>query len=195
MANVDRPAGFKPVGHLNGSPWNGKATMYYVPSTDSTAIFMGDAVSSAGAADASGKYPTVAQAAAAAVIRGVVVGFSDQPYVAVDTSNLNRMYRPASVAMYVLVVDDPDVIFEIQEDNTGNDISAAMVGLSTDIEVGAGDTANGMSGMELDSSDTATALGQCKILRVTNREDNALGTNCKFDVLIIEHEMRIATDV
>ncbi len=195
MANVDRPAGFKPVGHLNGSPWNGKATMYYVPSTDSTAIFMGDAVSSAGAADASGKYPTVAQAAAAAVIRGVVVGFSDQPYVAVDTSNLNRMYRPASVAMYVLVVDDPDVIFEIQEDNTGNDITAAMVGLSTDIEVGAGDTANGMSGMELDSSDTATALGQCKILRVTNREDNALGTNCKFDVLIIEHEMRIATDV
>jgi len=193
--NTDRPAGFKPVGHLNGSPWNGKATMYYVPSTDSTAIFMGDAVSSAGAADASGKYPTVAQAAAAGVIRGVVVGFSDQPYVAVDTSNLNRMYRPASVAMYVLVVDDPDVIFEVQEDNIGNDITAAMVGLSTDIEVGAGDTANGMSGMELDSSDTATALGQCKILRVTNREDNALGTNCKFDVLIIEHEMRIATDV
>ena len=195
MANVDRPRGFSPVGHLNGNPWNGKATMYYVPSTDNTAIFKGDAVKSAGSADTSGKYPTVAQAAATNVIRGVAIGFSDQPYISVDTSNLYRMYRPAATAMYVLVVDDPDVIFEIQEDNADNDIDAAMIGLSTDIAVGAGDTSNGMSGMELDSSDTATALGQCKILRVTNREDNALGTYCKFDVLIIEHEMRVATDV
>lgn len=195
MANVDRPAGFKPVGHLNGSPWSGKATMYYIPAADGTAVFMGDAVKSGGSADASGKYPTVIQAAATDAVRGVVIGFSDQPYVAVDTSNLNRMYRPASTAMYCLVVDDPDVIFEVQEDNVGNDIDADMIGLSTDIAVGSGDTANGMSGMELDSSDTATAAGQCKILRVTNREDNDLGTNCKFDVLLIEHEMRAATDV
>ena len=195
MANVDRPAGFKPVRHLNGNPWNGMANMYYVPVGDSTALFMGDAVKSEGSADATGKYPTVIQAAATDAIRGVVIGFSDQPYIATDTTNLNRMYRPASTAMYVLVVDDPDVIFEIQEDNVGNDIDADMIGLSTDIAVGSGNTANGMSGMELDSSDTATGEGQCKLLRVSNREDNALGTHCKFDVLIIEHEMRSSTDV
>lgn len=195
MANIDRPAGFKPVGHLNGNPWNGKANMYYIPSSDGTAVFKGDAVKSAGSADTTGKYPTVAQAAAGDAIRGVVIGFSDQPFIAVDTSNLYRMYRPASTAMYALVVDDPDVIFEIQEDNAGNDIAATMIGLSTDIAVGSGDTSNGMSGMELDSSDTATAAGQCKLLRVSNREDNALGDYCKFDVLIIEHEMRSSTDV
>ncbi len=195
MANIDRPRGFKPVGHLNGASWNGKATMYYVPATDSTAMFIGDPVVSAGAADATGKYPTVAQAAAGDVIRGVVIGFSDQPYLAMDTSDKNRSYRPASTAMYCLVVDDPDVIFEIQEDNDSNNITAAMIGLSTDIVVGSGDTASGMSGVELDSSDTATAAGQCKILRVSNRDDNALGTHCKFDVLIIEHEMRSSADV
>jgi len=71
-----------------------------------------------------------------------------------------------------------------------------MVGLSTDIAtVGTGSTTTGKSAMELDSSDTATALGQCKILRVSNRENNALGTYCKWDVLIVEHEMLIATDV
>ena len=195
MANEDRAGGFKPVRHLNGVPWNGKATWYYIPATDGTAMFKGDAVKSAGSADASGKYPTVTQAAATNVVRGVVIGFSDQPYIAIDTSDLYANYRLASTAKYCLVVDDPDVIFEIQEDNVGNDIDADMMGLSTDIAVGSGNTTSGLSAMELDSSDTATALGQCKILKVTNKEDNALGTYCKFDVLIIEHEMRAATDV
>ncbi|WP_456442282.1 hypothetical protein, partial [Psychroserpens sp.] len=74
MANLDRPAGFKPVKNLNGSPWNGKANVYYIPSTDDTAIFIGDAVKSAGSADATGMYPTVAQAAAGDTIRGVIIG-------------------------------------------------------------------------------------------------------------------------
>ena len=196
MANLDTPFGFKPVGHLLGAPWNGKANVYYIPATDSTATFIGDAVKSAGSADASGKYPTVAQAAAGNVIRGVVIGFGDNPNVMTRPDSPNATHRLASTAMYVLVVDDPFVIFEIQEDNASNDMDADMVGLSTDIAtVGTGSTTTGKSAMELDSSDTATALGQCKILRVSNREDNALGTYCKWDVLIVEHEMLIATDV
>lgn len=196
MANVSKIHGFTPVKHLNGMPWNGKARMYYIPVGNAAAIFKGDAVKSAGSADATGKYASIAQAAAGDAIRGVVTGFSDQPFVSVDTSNLYRNYCPATTAMYALVVDDPDVIFEIQEDNVGNDIGAAMIGLATDIAtVGTGDTANGKSAMLLDSSDTATAAGQCKLLGVSNREDNNLGTACKFDVLIIEHEMRLSTDV
>lgn len=196
MANFDTPFGFKPVRHLSGAPWNGKVNSYYVPATDSTAMFKGDAVKSAGSADASGKYPTVAQVAAGEVIRGVIVGFGDNPHTMTRPDDLNISYRVASTAMYVFVIDDPFVIFEIQEDNATNDMDADMVGLSTDIAtVGTGSAVTGKSAMELDSSDTATALGQCKILRVTNREDNALGAYCKWDVLIVEHEMLIATDV
>lgn len=193
MANIDRPAGFRPVGHITGHSC-GKANMYYVPASDGTAIFIGDAVKTAGSADATGKYPTVAQAAAAEAIRGVAIGFSDQPNIAVDTSDLYRKYRPASTAMYVLVMDDPGVIFEIQEDNNTEDMEAADVGATCDIVVGAGDTDNGMSGMELDSSDGgSTSSQQCLVLRVTNREDNELGAYCKWDVLINDHELSSAT--
>jgi len=195
MANLDTPFGFKPVKHLSGAPWNGKINTYYVPVGDGTALFKGDAVKSAGSADATGKFPTVTQATAAAAIRGVVVGFGDNPYVMTHPDTPNRDYRPASTAMYAFVVDDPFVIFEIQEDSVGNSIGADMVGLSTDITVGSGSTSTGKSAIELDSSDTATAAGQCKILRVVDREDNALGTNCKWEVTIIEHEMLSATDV
>jgi len=196
MANLDTPFGFKPVKHLLGTPWNGKTNVYYVPSTDGTAIFKGDAVKGAGSADATGKFPSVAQAAAGDLIRGVVVGFGDNPYTMLHPDTPNRDYRPASTAMYVFVVDDPFVIFEIQEDSTGNNLAAAQVGLSANVVVGTGSTATGKSAMELDSSDTATdTTGQCKILRVVDREDNALGTNCKWEVLIVEHELLVATDV
>jgi len=196
MANVDRQCGFTPVRHLNGMPWNGKARMYSVPVGNAAAIFVGDAVASTGSADSTGKYPGIVIAATTAAVRGVVIGFSDQPYVNFDTSNLYRNYCPATTAMYALVVDDPDVIFEVQEDNVGNDMDADMVGLSADFIVGSGSTTTGKSAMELDSSSTAAAPGgPCRILGVSNKEDNALGTYCKWDILFTEHELRQTADV
>jgi hypothetical protein len=197
MANSDTPFGFKPVKHLSGSPWNGKANVYYIPASDGTAVFKGDAVKLVGAADATGKFPTVAQAAATDAICGVVIGFADNPHVMIHPDTPNRDYRPADTAMYALVVDDPYVIFEVQEDSVGNSITAAMVGLATDIVVGSGSTSTGKSAMELDSSDTATAAGQCRIMRLVNREDNALGDHAKWEVLIAEHQFlsTISTDV
>jgi hypothetical protein len=157
-------------------------------------MFIGDAVVLAGSADTSGKYPTIEQAVAADEnIVGVVIGFGLQPQVMGNPDNPNMKYRAASTAMYALVVDDPFVIFEIQEDSVDNYITADMVGLATDITNGAegtGSTTTGHSTMELDSSDTATAAGQCRILRAVNREDNALGNHCKWEVLIAEHAYR-----
>ena len=195
MANSDAPSGFKPIKHLNGNPWNGKVNVYYIPATDGTATFIGDAVKSAGSATSDGLYPTVAQAAAGDAIRGIVIGFSDQPYVSVNTDNLNEKYRAASVARYAFVVDDPDVIFEVQEDSVGGSIAAASVGLSCDFVVGSGSTVTGKSAMEVDSSDVGTAAGQFKLLRVSNKVGNELGNYCKWEVLFREHEMLAATDV
>lgn len=195
MANLDIPAGLKPVKHLNGSPWNGQANVYYVPATDSVAIFKGDAVKSAGAADATGKYPTVAQAAAGDAIRGVVIGFGEMPQIMINPTNPDRTHRPASTAMYVMVIDDPTVIFEIQEDSVGAALTAANVGQSADLVVGSGVAITGKSGMELDSSSSAATACTCKILRAVNREDNELGNQCKWEILIAEHEMKLATGV
>ena len=197
MANSDTPFGFKPVKHMNGSPWNGKANVYYIPASDETATFKGDLVKLAGSADATGKFPSVAQVAAGDAACGVIIGFGDNPNVMIHPDNPNRDYRPASTAMYCLVVDDPYVVFEVQEDSVANSIAVTMVGLATDVVVGTGSTTTGKSAMELDSSDTATAAGQCRIMRLVNREDNALGDHAKWEVLIAEHQFlsTISTDV
>jgi len=169
--------------------------MYYCRSDYATALFIGDTVKSGGSADTLGKYATIEASGAGGNIRGVVIGFSDQPYVAFDADNLYRKYKPASTAMYCLVVDDPDVIFEIQEDNADNDIDADMVGLNTDVVATAGNTGSGISGYELDSSGTGTGTAQCRILGLVDREDNALGTHAKWEVLINEHELKSVTGV
>lgn len=196
MANTDRPFGFKPVKHLIGASWNGKANVYYIPSSNATALFKGDAVKSTGSADTTGKYPGVVQAAAGDTIRGVIIGFGEDPHIMIKADSPNRVHCPISTEMYCLVVDDPFVIFEIQEDSVGAALAVTEIGLSTNITVGSGNTTTGLSAMELDSSDTGTdTSGQCKLLRIVDREDNALGDNCKWEVLIVEHELLTATDV
>jgi len=197
MANQDSPSGLKPVKHLNGNPWNGVANMYSIPVGNAAAIFIGDAVVSEGSADATGKYPSIAgYVSGGGNLRGVVIGFSDQPFMAFDTSDLDRKYCPATTAMYALVVDDPDVIFEIQEDNDSGGLAATEVGGNADIAVTAGNTASGISGMELDSSGVSTtAEAQLRIMGVVNREDNELGDYCKWLVKINEHELRSTTGV
>jgi len=191
MANSDIPSGFKPVKTLNGAAWNGQANVYYIPATDAVAMFKGDAVKSAGSADATGMTPTVAQVAAGDAVRGVIIGFGTDPNIMINPDSPNAVHRAASTAMYCLVVDDPNVIFEVQDAGTA---AAVNVGLSADIVVGTGSTVTGKSGMEVSGTKAAT-VATCKCLRLVNREDNALGANAKWEILFGEHEMRLATGV
>ena len=195
MANVDKPRGFEPVQYLNGNPWNNKFNIYYVPATDSTAIFVGDAVTHAGSADPLGRYPSVAQAAAGTgnKIVGVAIGFGLQPQIVVDPTDLEAKYRVASTERYVAVVDDPNVIFEIQEVSGGTALTVAAVGLNTPLVVGTGSTLTGMSGMELNNAGEVATTEQLRILRLAPREDNELGEHAKWWVLINEHEFRLQT--
>jgi hypothetical protein len=186
MANADRPNGLRPVKHLNGSPYNGQANKYYIASGDGTATFIGDLVKLAGSASADG-YPTVVQGTAGAAAVGVVVGF------AADPTNLNTpQYRAASTARYVLVADAPDLIFEIQADDVGTTLAVTDVGLTCDVVVAAGSTTTGASGMELDSSDAATAptTANCRIMGFVDRADNEIGVaNQKVLVMINNHQL------
>ena len=195
MANTDAAFGFKPVGHALGLDWTQCVNPYYFAAGESTATFKYDLVSLAGSSDTLGEYPTIAQTAAAGAILGVVIGFSNTPYISADVTNLARKYRPASTAMYGWVVDDPFVIYEAQEDSDTNDMDADMVGLATDIAVGSGNTTTGISAMELDSSDTATGAGQMRILGLVRRGTNALGSYAIWRCMINEHQLRTGTDV
>jgi len=185
MANTDTPFGLKPIKHLDGSPWNGKFNVYYLPATDGTATFRGDVVVRAAGADTTGRYPTVAQAAATDIyIVGVIIGFGLTPEIMANADNLAYKYRVASTAMYCAVVDDPSVIFEAQEDGT---MAYTAVGQNCDITVGSGDTSTGLSAMEIDSSDAKNTTAQLRVLRLVDRPDNAIGANACWEVMIVEH--------
>lgn len=186
MANVSRVNGLRPVKHLNGSPYNGQANWYFIPSTDSTAVFLGDPVKLAGSASADG-YPTVAQAAASNVALGVVVGFKPDP------TNLNvPIYRAASTNRYVLVADAPDIVYEVQSNGT---TVAADVGLNANITVGAGSTTTGASGVQLDDASKATtATLPLKIIGFVDRIDNDItSANAKVLVTINNHQYTSGT--
>lgn len=188
MANVDRPNGLSPIRHLDGSAYNGQVNRYFIPATDATAMFVGDAVKSAGSADSDG-VPTVAQAAAGDTLRGVIVGFEPDP------DNLSRNYRAASTARYVLVADAPDIVFEVQEDSVGAALAATNVGQNADIVVGAGNTTSGASGMELDSSTAVATTAQLRILGFSQAPKNEIGDNAKLEVVINEHELKSTVGV
>jgi hypothetical protein len=198
MANTSRPNGLRPVATLNGAPWNGQVNQYLIPSTDGTAVYVGDLVKSGGTAGAAGVVvngqdvegmPTVARCAAGDTARGVVVGFLP------NQSDLTILHRVASTNRIALVVDDPNVVFEIEEDALGAALAAADVGENADVVATAGSSTTGQSGMVLDSSDHKTATAQLRILGFVKRADNAIGANAKVLVLINEHEFKSTSGV
>lgn len=192
MANIDAPFGLRPVRHKNGLPYNGSGQLYYVPASDSTAIYVGDPVIVNGSADAAGIPGCIrATNAGGNYISGVVVGV--MPLMgAGGTGRDATTYRAASTERYVMVEDSPDVIFEIQTTGT---LAAADVSLNADLTGTGGSTVSGLSSTKLDTSTKATTNTlQLKILRVVQRPDQVLGdTNVRAEVMINLHTQRDLT--
>jgi len=194
MANTDTPMGFKPVRYLNGSAYDGKARVCYVPATDSTAIGLYDLVTPAGESSSDGKYLIVARSAATETdILGSVIGFGTTPHMAFDPDTLSRSYRPASTAMYVWVADDPDLLFVAQDDGDTTTLATTDVGRNLDIVVANCSTTTGLSAMELDASDIKDATAQIRIEGVYDEPGNTAGANCKWLCRINEHAYRNTT--
>lgn len=168
MANADTPFGLRPIGNLNGAPYNGGLVKVAFGTGNAVATFIGDLVRLEGDADTDGN-PTVDQFAAADTAAfGVVVAFEP------DRTNLERKHRLASTARTAYVVPcDAGQLFVIQADE---DIVAADIGNTADIVVGSGNTTSGISAMELDSSDIGTGLN-LQIVALYPSPDNAMGEN------------------
>lgn len=177
MANAIVARGLIPVRMADGSPYNGAVDMFYVPASDSTALYEGDPVTLAGSADAAG-VATVARTAASATITGAVVGFA-------DATSMTAGFRAASTAAYVLVAHGQDLLFEIQEDAVGGAIAAADIGLNADIIVAAGSAYGKTSGVMLDTSTKATTVTlPLRIRGLAQRPDNELSANAKVLVTL-----------
>jgi len=182
MPNVSKIRGFVPVKHATGAPYNGQANVYFVPASDSTALFVGDPVVLAGDASVEG-VATVTKASASGPALGVVVGVINtklDPVSGKMTSGSISLdtpqYRPASTAQFILVADAPDLIYEV-EAATGSNAAytylSADVGLNVGHTTVAGSTATGNSNAALDMSTKATtATLPWKILGAVIRPDN-----------------------
>lgn len=184
MANTDNAFGLKPVQHRNGAPYNGAFRLYSTVTTDATAIYIGDPVILSGTSSTiNGKiYSDVDQAATGDVITGVVIGV--QPV----TQDSTR-YRAASTARLLMVADDPELLFEIQEVSGGTALTANDAGLNANFVVAAGSTVTGLSGVELNNATEATTNTlDLHIVGPVQREDNAIGEHCKWLVTINRHQ-------
>lgn len=184
MSSVSRISGFRPVKTVTGAPYNGAANVYFVPAADATVIMVGDAVKLLGDARAATGAPTVTRVSAATDIPiGVVVGIlfsgmGDLNNVPPVTDLNTPVYRRASTDRYLLVADDPQLVYEVQLAGAGPVAASvtAAVGLNGQFTVTAGNTASGASGMQLDSVGQAvTATLPLKILGFPNRPDNIPG--------------------
>lgn len=197
MANTSRPSGFRPIRHLSGSPWNGAYNIYYHSTANASAIYKGALVYSDSALgsptcgpDPLGMYQSVCVTPDGKEgSLGVAIGFGSTPQLLALSTNLNSVnYCPASIGMYLAVVDDPTVIYEI-EGNSGTWVSS-NIGDNTDTSNNAaGSETTGRSSCVADHADLADTALQMRILRVVNRPDNEVGAYCKLEVMLNERAL------
>lgn len=193
MANPNAPFGLSPVSHILGVPWNGAARTYSIPAADTNAYAIGDPVVIAGSADANG-VPTCILATAGTTnpVLGAIVGMGGKAYggaIGVNPlGNQDTTIIPATktVPYYVMVADDPWIIFAIREDHTGTPLAAADVGLNVSLKAG---TNNGYTSTWVidNATEATTAALQLKLLGLQQTRDNAFGVDAIWLVLINQH--------
>ena len=184
MANKDAPFGFRPTKMLGGAPFNGGQTEYGIESTYNTNIFTGDAV----------ELHTDGTITIAAAGQTNIVGVFNGCFYTDSTGKPNwSKYWPASTTStdaVAFVVDDPNVLFEAQEDST--DIGAswpANRGSNANfVSTHAGSTKTGRSKQELDSDNITAATANFRIVELSKDPDNSdtASANCNFLVRVNE---------
>lgn len=190
MANSDSPQGLVPVRDKNGKPYNGAGNLYHVAVGDAQVIAAGDPVLVTGTSDANG-IPTVTRATAGATnySTGVMMGLTN------GEGTLTRddgLVTTTLTSQYILVCDDPDVVFEAQ-----CNVGFAVTDMSANADfVAAAANTLGTSQFEVDS--TSFGVGntkQLKVIGLSRKVNNEVGTNAKILVMFNLHSQRNALGV
>lgn len=182
MANTNVARGLVPYRHFDGSVWNGSANIYYVASGYGTALYIGDPVVTHSASNDANGIPAIQLGASGSPIVGCVVGIVDGGPFAAPNITVTRdlpIYHPASTAQYLLVADDPTLLFWIQDDASTQSTYAPQVwaGKNANLVSGSGSTYTGFSGWQLQASSVATTNTlDLKIIQPLIQADNIIGT-------------------
>jgi hypothetical protein len=201
MANQNQPTGFAPVRYRSGTPWNGAVNLYTYLAAETVQVWIGDPVAaiSIANADAFGT-PAVKLAAAGAAVRGIVVGIGTFPQGGpyINPNNLSLYTRPVGAQTanyYFAVVDDPDVLFEIQEAGAGAVLTATSVNRNVNFNLGTRTATLALSPTFLDNNTVnTTSTLNCKIFGAAQRPDNTPFTTFqKWLVSLNNHDFSIGT--
>ena len=194
MANFIAPRGFSPSRYLNGANYNGAVNMYYIPSTDTSQYGVGDVVKSAAVADANG-IPQVAKAAGTDTVRGVVMGVLavNPGAVSLVGTNVDLTVQniPATKGRdyYVLVADDPHIIFEAQDDGAAT-LTAAASNKNASITVTNPTSPSQNSASTISAASVATTQGlNVKLMGLAQKPNNAFGVNATWLCIFNQHEL------
>lgn len=209
MANVNAPSGLAASFSRGASSYTGQFRAYYIPATDTNAYAIGDPVASlTGAASTNGlSAVTLAVAGSSNAIRGVICTAGSafggntiwqatgQGFF--DPNALGNVVIPASKSQnYIVgVIDDPDLMFEIQEfGGTGyTALTSADVGKNINLKAG---TNNGyVSGWTIDTTAPSSTSNtrQLKLMQLIQRKDNVFGQYARWLVMINQHELNMPT--
>ena len=195
MANANTPFGLSP----HREPGPGQTHVYVILAADTNAYAIGDPVMLAGTGNAAGTAANVVLATAGStnLVLGAIVGVGGPTFgaaVGAASPSFETTIIPATKTRdyFVLVADDPNLVFEIQEDGVGGQLAVTNIGQNCSLVSGAN---NGfVSGWMLDSSTAATTTAlQCKIIGLAPRANNALGAYSKWLVRINNHAFSAAT--
>lgn len=180
MANNDSAFGLRPVTNPNGTP---RIRKYYIAAGQAGAVYVGGLVKPIGSADANGVMSVSGEITTGDVVLGVVTSVD-------STDRDSLLYRETLTERYVYVADDPNQIFEVQEDSDGGALAATNVGNLFDLTgLQSGDTTYGRSTTEIDSSTASTGAGDEDVLLIgmSNRPDNVIGEFAKWHVRLNNH--------
>lgn len=194
MPNLNAPRGFVPSRYLNGAKWTGAFNTYCVPAADGSQYNVGDTVKSAAGADANG-LPYVAKItngtdAARGVVIGVLLAPPNLPSLVGTVLDNSLQYVPATKTKdyYLMVVDDPDVLFELQDDGLAT-LTGTAANKNATYTVANPTAPQQNSATVLTTASVATTAGlSLKLMGLVQRADNAFGVNAKWLVRLNQHE-------
>jgi hypothetical protein len=204
MANQNKIAGLTPVKYLNGADWNGQANLYHINSADTHAFYVGDPVSLAtgveGVAGESYGLQTITVGNVGGTNVGVVIAVGTVPRGGpmINPADLTKTYRPSgaqTIPYFALVVDDPDVVFEVTESGVGTPFTVAATSKNANFALSAPPAGQMLSGVYLDNGTAAatTSTYNLKLLGLKQSIDpsssmyNTFGIYAKWLCLINNH--------
>lgn len=181
MANIDAPRGFTPVKYRSGKPYDGICRRYYKSATAGI-LGVGDPVIRVTNSSDPEGGPEIVRATTGAAITGVIVGFE------ATESDLEKVgYLASADTGYVLVADDPELLFEVQEVSGGTALAVTNIGEHIDsVAALDADTTIGRSKYEINNAALATD-NTWRIEGLVQRPDNEVGEHAKWLVMANLH--------